>query len=196
MLVATAHKFLDGGEKPSTMPSGGSALKCPKRLRSLVWRHWNGDLLIARCFVPWCGAPLCAIEASWHCAHRVAAVHGGPLEVANLLPVCASCNLGMGTRTLDEWCAIAVRAEDACGSPLPPGAGPCARFNHARDGCGNRRCPLAHRCCACGGAHGRSRACDGRHPHPASSSCACEDAPTEQPGASERPPSGSCLESA
>ena len=38
-----------------------------------------------------------------HCGHVIAESKGGDLTIKNLRPVCAPCNLSMGTRSMNEF---------------------------------------------------------------------------------------------
>ena len=78
-----------------------------KPLRRLVWRDWfrtvagaqdpNGDVPC-----PCCGsARISAFD--FHLGHKRSSTRGGTDEPSNLVPLCAGCNLGMGTRDFDEY---------------------------------------------------------------------------------------------
>lgn len=54
-------------------------------------------------------------SSAWHAAHDVAASSGGDRDLHNLLPVCASCNLAMGTSSFAEFRASLPRR----GASLP-----------------------------------------------------------------------------
>ena len=40
---------------------------------------------------------------SFHCGHVLAVVNGGKTSVDNLRPICAACNLSMGTENLEDF---------------------------------------------------------------------------------------------
>ena len=43
----------------------------------------------------------------FHVGHDVPESHGGATEIANLRPICARCNLSMGSQyTIREWSAL------------------------------------------------------------------------------------------
>jgi len=40
---------------------------------------------------------------SFHCGHVIAEKNGGSIEIANLRPICQSCNSSMGTTNMDVF---------------------------------------------------------------------------------------------
>jgi hypothetical protein len=73
----------------------------PKVLKELCWKKWVGDNISkTKC--------LCCEDneikmSSFHCGHILAEVHGGKLSVENLRPVCAACNLSMGSENMVDF---------------------------------------------------------------------------------------------
>ena len=74
--------------------------KISKKLKHEVWVHWFKD---AESVVCPCGSTI--MEKNNHCGHIVARAKGGKTAVENLRPVCASCNLRMKTRNLNDYFA-------------------------------------------------------------------------------------------
>ena len=72
----------------------------PKRIRGLVWKEFHGDSMTGHCWC--CNKHLEALD-DWHAGHIVSHANGGKDNVANLRPVCISCNLSMGTEHMDEF---------------------------------------------------------------------------------------------
>ena len=72
----------------------------PKKIRGLVWKEYFGESMTGSCFC--CKKNLEALD-DWHAGHIVAHANGGKDGVANLRPVCISCNLSMGTENMDEF---------------------------------------------------------------------------------------------
>jgi 5-methylcytosine-specific restriction endonuclease McrA len=73
----------------------------PKALRIAVWKN-NIGLEV--------GTTLCSIcntnsinQMDFHCGHIIPESDGGQTCLSNLRPVCAKCNLSMGTRNLQEF---------------------------------------------------------------------------------------------
>jgi hypothetical protein len=78
-----------------------------KPLRRLVWRAWFKTVACAQDPDGDVPCPCCEsarISAfDFHLGHKRSSARGGTDEPANLVPLCAGCNLGMGTRDFDEY---------------------------------------------------------------------------------------------
>ena len=83
-----------------TVESNVFEAKISKKLKHEVWIHWFKEAESALC--P-CGTSI--TEEENHCGHIVARAKGGKTAVENLRPVCAPCNLKMGTRNLNDYFA-------------------------------------------------------------------------------------------
>jgi hypothetical protein len=83
-----------------TVESNVFEAKISRKLKRDVWIHCFKDAESAVC--P-CGTVI--TEEENHCGHIVARAKGGRTAVENLRPVCASCNLRMKTRNLNEYFA-------------------------------------------------------------------------------------------
>ena len=83
-----------------TVESNVFEAKISKKLKHEVWIHWFKEAEPALC--P-CGTSI--TEEENHCGHIVARAKGGKTAVENLRPVCATCNLRMGTRNMDVYFA-------------------------------------------------------------------------------------------
>jgi hypothetical protein len=42
-------------------------------------------------------------NTEFHCGHVIAEANGGTLDITNLRPICAGCNLSMATQNMDEF---------------------------------------------------------------------------------------------
>lgn len=91
----------------SSVPSKTSDDKKPKKkavpkvVRDLAWNKWVGeDIAKTKCFC--CGVNEIRMN-SFHCGHVLAEANGGKTTVDNLRPICAACNLSMGTEDLEEF---------------------------------------------------------------------------------------------
>ena len=71
----------------------------PKAIRNAVWNKWYGDVEVTQCVV--CKGKL--LRCDYHCGHIVSHANGGFVELANLIPLCRSCNLSMGRRNVVEY---------------------------------------------------------------------------------------------
>lgn len=73
----------------------------PKKIRELVWNQWIGhDVASSMCTC--CEkTPIKNIE--FHCGHVIAEANGGTMQIDNLRPICAGCNLSMGTQDMNDF---------------------------------------------------------------------------------------------
>jgi 5-methylcytosine-specific restriction endonuclease McrA len=83
-----------------TVESNVFEAKISKKLKHEVWVHWFKDAETSVCG---CGTAI--TEEENHCGHIVARAKGGRTAVENLRPICASCNLRMKTRNLNDYFA-------------------------------------------------------------------------------------------
>lgn len=73
----------------------------PKTLKDYCWNHWIGeDKAKAKC--------MCCERAeikmnNFHCGHLISESNGGNLSYENLRPICASCNLSMGSENMGDF---------------------------------------------------------------------------------------------
>jgi 5-methylcytosine-specific restriction endonuclease McrA len=74
----------------------------PKALREQVWVTYAGRVFHRKCLVPWCQNTMTVFD--FHVGHDVPESQGGATEIGNLRPICARCNLSMGSQyTVQEW---------------------------------------------------------------------------------------------
>jgi len=73
----------------------------PKSLKKLVWDTYIGESV---------GMSLCLCckhqqirQIEFHCGHIKSEVNGGNTDLKNLRPICAQCNLSMGTMDMKEY---------------------------------------------------------------------------------------------
>ena len=71
----------------------------PQRLRMQVWNNFIGDSIVGKCYI--CTTNQIRID-SFHCGHDIPESKGGQPILSNLKPICAQCNLSMGTMTMIE----------------------------------------------------------------------------------------------
>ena len=77
----------------------------PKALREQVWLRRFGKVYTAKCSTTWCRNKLTVFD--FQCGHDIPESKGGPTTIQNLVPICARCNLSMGSQyTFCEWCAL------------------------------------------------------------------------------------------
>jgi hypothetical protein len=73
----------------------------PKALRRVVWNTWIGeDIGGTQCL---CCKSKKISQFDFHCGHIISEKDGGETTVNNLKPICASCNLSMGSENMDDF---------------------------------------------------------------------------------------------
>jgi len=73
----------------------------PKAIKTLVWNKYIGETKATAACV--CCEVTEIKNTHFHCGHVVAEAFGGTLEISNLRPICAPCNLSMGTQNMDTF---------------------------------------------------------------------------------------------
>jgi hypothetical protein len=73
----------------------------PQALRWQVWLQYAGEHYKAKCAVPWCMNIMRVTD--FQAGHKQADAAGGETTLENLIPICASCNLSMGTEHFNDW---------------------------------------------------------------------------------------------
>jgi hypothetical protein len=73
----------------------------PKVLKDLCWKKWIGEH-VSKTICTCCEMNTITMS-SFHCGHIQAESHGGKLSVDNLKPICAGCNLSMGSENMNEF---------------------------------------------------------------------------------------------
>ena len=87
-------------ESDSDKP-GKKKKSIPKKIKELVWNnHIGHDVASAMCT---CCDKTPIKNTEFHCGHVLAEANGGTLDISNLRPICAGCNLSMGTQNMDEF---------------------------------------------------------------------------------------------
>ena len=73
----------------------------PKSLKRAVWDNTFGASVgHAPC---WCCERAYIRQIEFHCGHIIAEASGGQTTLDNLRPICAQCNLSMGTQNMLEF---------------------------------------------------------------------------------------------
>jgi len=85
---------------PQNPPEPQQKRQIPKMIRGEVWKRYIGNNITGPCYC--CKRELDVFD-SWAAGHVVARFHGGTNTVANLRPICISCNTSMGTENLYEF---------------------------------------------------------------------------------------------
>lgn len=85
----------------SQLPLHIKRKKIPKQIKTLVWNEYIGnDIMQNKCLC--CKKEKIDIR-NFHCGHVIAESKGGDLTIKNLRPICAPCNLSMGSMSMNEF---------------------------------------------------------------------------------------------
>lgn len=80
--------------------------RIPKALREQVWVKYSGKRFQRKCYIPWCKNTMNVFD--FHVGHNLPESKGGTLEIGNLRPICARCNLSMSdSYSISEWMEFA-----------------------------------------------------------------------------------------
>ena len=76
--------------------------KIPKAVREQVWLKHFGKKFEMKCMTHWCSNIINVFD--FHCGHDIPECRGGATSLVNLYPICARCNLSMGSQfTFSQW---------------------------------------------------------------------------------------------
>ena len=82
----------------------------PKALRQQVWLNYFGKKFERSCYIGWCKNKISVFN--FHVGHDIPESEGGTLDVTNLKPICARCNLSMSDNyTIKEWIKLTKEKE-------------------------------------------------------------------------------------
>lgn len=85
-----------------TKPKPYKKANIPKALREQVWLKYIGTNFESKCIIKWCKNRMTVFD--FHVAHNTPESNGGKTDITNLRPLCARCNLSMGSKyTIDQW---------------------------------------------------------------------------------------------
>ena len=74
----------------------------PKAIREQCWLDTVGKKYEYKCYVKWCKNTMTVFD--FHVGHDIPESKGGTLDLGNLKPICARCNLSMSDNyTIKEW---------------------------------------------------------------------------------------------
>jgi len=74
----------------------------PKAIREQCWLTTVGKKYESKCYVRWCKNKMNVFD--FHVGHDIPESKGGTLDITNLKPICARCNLSMSDNyTIQEW---------------------------------------------------------------------------------------------
>jgi 5-methylcytosine-specific restriction endonuclease McrA len=78
-------------------------------VREQVWLNYTGQKFSTKCATRWCQNRIDVFN--FQCGHKQAEAKGGATTVENLIPLCARCNLSMGTMHFDTWDCLGAAAK-------------------------------------------------------------------------------------
>uniref|UniRef100_A0A6C0JM85 HNH endonuclease 5 domain-containing protein n=1 Tax=viral metagenome TaxID=1070528 RepID=A0A6C0JM85_9ZZZZ len=91
----------DGKKSDSDSEKTKKKKSIPKKIKELVWNnHIGHDIATSMCT---CCEKTPIKNTDFHCGHVLAEANGGTLDITNLRPICAGCNLSMGTQNMDDF---------------------------------------------------------------------------------------------
>lgn len=73
----------------------------PKKIKVMVWDKYIGKIHgVAKCY---CCNSKDIEQLEFHCGHVISVKDGGSDDIDNLRPICAGCNLSMGSENMNEF---------------------------------------------------------------------------------------------
>ena len=79
----------------------------PRALREQVWIQYAGRTFQRNCYVPWCKNTITVFD--FQVGHDIPESQGGTTEIRNLRPICARCNLSMGSQySITSWSRLSA----------------------------------------------------------------------------------------
>ena len=85
--------------KESSIPKKKEPI--PAAIKTLVWNKWTGEKEAeAGCY---CCRVTTISMRHFHCGHVISEKHGGGVTIDNLRPICANCNLSMGSMNMMDF---------------------------------------------------------------------------------------------
>ena len=92
-------------KNPISTATSQKKANIPKALREQVWLKNIGRQFESKCLVGWCQNTMNVFD--FHVGHNIPESQGGETNINNLKPICARCNLSMGSQyTITEWTKI------------------------------------------------------------------------------------------
>ena len=85
----------------------------PKAVREQCWLNIFGKKYESKCYVSWCTNVINVFD--FHVGHDVPESEGGTLDINNIKPICARCNLSMSDNyTIKQWTELSKEKEKKC----------------------------------------------------------------------------------
>ena len=87
--------------------------KIPTAVREQCWTATMGKNYESKCYVRWCNNIINVFD--FHVGHDKPESKGGTLDINNLKPICARCNLSMSNNyTISEWVKLSNPKKNKC----------------------------------------------------------------------------------
>ena len=85
----------------------------PKAIREQCWLTNVGKKYESKCYIKWCKNIMNVFD--FHVGHDQPESKGGTLDINNLKPICARCNLSMSDNyTIQEWNKLTPEKNKGC----------------------------------------------------------------------------------
>jgi hypothetical protein len=85
----------------------------PKAIREQCWIQIFGETFKEKCYINWCKNDISVFD--FHVGHDKPESEGGTLDISNLKPICARCNLSMSNNyTIKQWNALNGPQKKSC----------------------------------------------------------------------------------
>ena len=82
----------------------------PKAVREQCWLTTVGKKYESKCYIRWCKNMMTVFD--FHVGHDKPESKGGTLDIENLKPICARCNLSMSDNyTIQQWSELSPEKE-------------------------------------------------------------------------------------
>jgi len=79
----------------------------PKAMREQIWIKYIGKKYENKCTIIWCKNIITVFD--FHMGHNLPESKGGSININNLHPICARCNLSMSDKySIDQWNKLGI----------------------------------------------------------------------------------------
>ena len=100
------------GEKNMNISIKYKKSKIPKAIREQCWISVFGETFKHKCYIPWCKNNINVFD--FHVGHDIPESKGGTLDINNLKPFCARCNLSMSDNYTIQECINLTKKKKNC----------------------------------------------------------------------------------
>jgi hypothetical protein len=108
MPRSNAHK-----KKATNKKTKHKKANIPKAIREQCWIQVFGETFKKKCYINWCENDINVFD--FHVGHDKPESKGGTLDISNLKPICARCNLSMSNNyTIQQWNALNRQKQSCC----------------------------------------------------------------------------------